>query len=183
MQQARLAKGLSQEALAELSGLTTRTIQRIESSANQPRGSSFVAISQVLNLDQSLWEKRAANGSTIGWFDLVIKIVVLLLVNLAIMSVLGYLTLDSSANTNSRLGAGLIAILLPLVLIALSPTLQARQRVVYFGSGLVVYIILALFKIGFVATFTSSLLPVCCLMLVVLYYGHVILALGNSSSN
>ena len=44
----RLQKGFSQEALAELSGLNLRTIQRIEKGETTPRGDSLQRLSKAL---------------------------------------------------------------------------------------------------------------------------------------
>ena len=49
--QARKQKGLTQEQLSELSGLTVRSIQRIEAGATRPRAYTLKAIAQALDLD------------------------------------------------------------------------------------------------------------------------------------
>ena len=46
----RLKQGLSQEALAELSGLSLRTIQRVEKNESIPRGRTLKKLAQVLTL-------------------------------------------------------------------------------------------------------------------------------------
>lgn len=48
--QARKAKSLSQETLAEMAGVTARTIQRIENNASKPRPFTLQQISQVLEI-------------------------------------------------------------------------------------------------------------------------------------
>lgn len=58
----RLKKGFSQELLAENSGISLRTIQRIENGENVPRGDTLVKIAECLDvpvsdfMDQSLAE-------------------------------------------------------------------------------------------------------------------------------
>ena len=47
----RNRKGFSQEILAEESGLSLRTIQRIENSENVPRGKTLNLICDVLEID------------------------------------------------------------------------------------------------------------------------------------
>ncbi len=47
---ARQQKGYTQEELATLAGLSIRTIQRIESGENVPRGFTLKAIAAALNL-------------------------------------------------------------------------------------------------------------------------------------
>lgn len=49
--QARKQKGLTQEQLSALSGLTVRSIQRIEAAASRPRAYTIKAIAQALDLD------------------------------------------------------------------------------------------------------------------------------------
>jgi transcriptional regulator with XRE-family HTH domain len=44
----RIRKGLSQEKLAELSGLSIRTIQRIENAETEARGDSLIRLSKSL---------------------------------------------------------------------------------------------------------------------------------------
>lgn len=46
----RIRKGLSQEELAENSGLSLRTIQRIENGENEPRGDTLKRLSNSLNV-------------------------------------------------------------------------------------------------------------------------------------
>lgn len=47
---ARKAKGLTQEALAEMLRLNLRTVQRIENSETMPRGSTLNLIGEALGL-------------------------------------------------------------------------------------------------------------------------------------
>lgn len=50
IKEARKLKGLSQEALADLSKVNLRTIQRIESNSNQPHGKTLNLICEALDL-------------------------------------------------------------------------------------------------------------------------------------
>lgn len=54
----RLKKGISQELLAEESGLSLRTIQRIESGQTEPRGDTLKRIASSL---------QATPDDLIGW--------------------------------------------------------------------------------------------------------------------
>lgn len=47
---ARKTKGLTQEELADMAGVTTRTIQRIESGETQPRAFTIKALAEALGL-------------------------------------------------------------------------------------------------------------------------------------
>ena len=45
----RTSKGMSQEELADVTGLSLRTIQRIENNETEPRGDSLKRLAQALN--------------------------------------------------------------------------------------------------------------------------------------
>jgi transcriptional regulator with XRE-family HTH domain len=74
----RIRKGLSQEKLAELSGLSVRTIQRIENGETEARGESLIRLSKSLEvsteeiLDRELIEDESIitimNLSQFGFF-------------------------------------------------------------------------------------------------------------------
>uniref|UniRef100_UPI0030F528A3 helix-turn-helix domain-containing protein n=1 Tax=uncultured Wocania sp. TaxID=2834404 RepID=UPI0030F528A3 len=46
----RKRKGFSQEELTEISGLSLRTIQRIENGETEPRGDTFKRLANALNV-------------------------------------------------------------------------------------------------------------------------------------
>lgn len=50
----RISKGYSQEELAERSGISVRSIQRIENGESTPRGSTLQLISKALEVDLSI---------------------------------------------------------------------------------------------------------------------------------
>lgn len=51
IKQARIKKGMSQEELAELSAISLRTVQRIESEQNEPRGKTLQLICDTLQIN------------------------------------------------------------------------------------------------------------------------------------
>jgi len=51
IKQARIKKGMSQEELAELSGISLRTVQRIENEQNEPRGKTLQLICDTLQIN------------------------------------------------------------------------------------------------------------------------------------
>lgn len=63
----RNLKGLTQEDLANLSGVNLRTIQRIENNQSQPRGKTLILICDALNIDleELLLEAQKFNNSKI----------------------------------------------------------------------------------------------------------------------
>ncbi|MGM0621206.1 MAG: helix-turn-helix domain-containing protein [Bacteroidota bacterium] len=61
----RTRKGLSQEILAENSGLSLRTIQRIENGETEPRGDSLIRLARAFNItpDEIIdWAPEENNG-------------------------------------------------------------------------------------------------------------------------
>ena len=65
----RIRKGFSQEELAEISGLSLRTIQRIENGENEPRGDSVKRLAKVFEVspDEILdWDLYDDKGLLLG---------------------------------------------------------------------------------------------------------------------
>lgn len=62
----RIRKGLSQEKLAELSGLSVRTIQRIENGETEARGDSLLRLSKSLDVStEALLDKELIEDESI----------------------------------------------------------------------------------------------------------------------
>lgn len=68
--------------------------------------------------------------------------------NIFFMMLVGYLTIDSFANSNSRVGALLICFLLPIFIVTRTLNLSGRQRVFRYGTGLIVYFIISIILHG-----------------------------------
>ena len=105
----RKIKGLTQEELAEQAKVNLRTIQRIENSESEPRSKTLQLICDVLEVDikDLLVKQNQKNQKNIG-----IKIsnyFFLIIINMTLMGVFGYLTLDSNANPNSVFAAFLLS--------------------------------------------------------------------------
>ena len=94
--------------------------------------------------------------------------------NLTFAAVIGFLTLDSEANLNSRVGGILVSFLLPLVILFLTPTMSGLERLLKFGTGFILYFIMTMIIQGFVVGFITTLFPCLLIAIVVLYYGGVI---------
>ena len=65
----RKRKGFSQEQLAELSGLSLRTIQRIENGETEPRGDSIKRLAEAFDTpaeELSDWTIKEDNGALMG---------------------------------------------------------------------------------------------------------------------
>ncbi|MFD0990976.1 helix-turn-helix domain-containing protein [Mariniflexile jejuense] len=177
----RKSKGLTQEELAELSKVNLRTIQRIENNKNEPRGNTLNLICDVLEIDSNyLINKIEQNkGEFIG--SLIVNGIFLVLLNLFLMLIIGFLTLDSNANINSRIGALLLSFFIPFFIVLLTQKMNAFERMLKFGTGFLVYIILLLvvqgFREGFGIGFRTGLFLCLIISVGVLYYGKVILKL------
>ncbi len=65
IEDARLAKGLSQEHLADLSNISLRTIQRIEKGIGSPRIYTIKTLAEYLDIDISNLETNLASNVTI----------------------------------------------------------------------------------------------------------------------
>jgi transcriptional regulator with XRE-family HTH domain len=175
----RKAKGLTQEELAELSKVNLRTIQRIENSENEPRGKTLSLICEVLEIDSDYFinKMEKKKGNFIG--SIIINGTYLILLNLLLMAIIGFLTLDSNANMNSRIGAFLLSLLIPFFIVLLTQKMNALERVFKFGTGFLVYIILVMIVQGYPDGFSLGLrtgLFLCLIFSVgVLYYGKILL--------
>lgn len=177
----RKSKGLTQEELAELSKVNLRTIQRIENNENEPRGNTLNLICDVLEMNSDYFTSNIEpnKGKFIG--SLLVNGVFLVLLNLLLMLIIGFLTLDSNANINSRVGALLLSFFIPFFIVLLTQKMNALERMLKFGTGFLLYIILLLtvqgFREGFSAGYRTALFLCLIISVGVLYYGKIILKL------
>jgi hypothetical protein len=95
----------------------------------------------------------------------------LIVLNLALMTIVGYLTLDSEANFNSRVGAALLSFFIPIFIVSKTKNMSGLERMLKFGFGFIAYIIMSLIMVGFPHAFISWLLPCLIFALAVLFYG------------
>lgn len=173
----RRLKGFTQEELAELSKVNLRTIQRIENSKNEPRGKTLSLICDVLQIDKADLQElnKLTQNKTIGVF--VVNGVFLILLNLLLMFIIGYLTLDSEANFNSRIGAFLLSFFIPFFIVYFTQKMSATERILKFGIGFIGYIVMLIFIQGFADGFRAGIrtgLFLCLLMSIsVLFYGKM----------
>ena len=103
--------------------------------------------------------------------NIIVNGIFLITLNLVLMSIIGYLTLDSEANMNSRFGALIVSFLLPFFIVFLTQKLRGLQRFLLFGFGFITYIAIAISAVGFPHAFLSGLFPCLMIALGVLYYG------------
>lgn len=176
----RKRKGLSQEELAEKANVNLRTIQRIEKDKNEPRGKTLHLICEVLKIDS---ESLIQSEKKSQILNKVVNIFFLLVLNLALMSVIGFLTLDSNANLNSKFGALLLSVFIPFTIVYISPKMNDLERMLKFGIGFIIYPILTIILHGFPVGITSGMVPVSLIFLSVLNFGNKIRKVGKNIAN
>ncbi|WP_296618416.1 helix-turn-helix transcriptional regulator [Marivirga sp.] len=176
----RKRKGLSQEELAEKANVNLRTIQRIEKDKNEPRGRTLNLICEVLEIEsQSLIQSEKKSLIV----QKVVNLFFLLILNLALMSIIGFLTLDSNANLNSRFGALLLGVFIPLSIVYLTSKMKSTERMLKFGTGFIVYPLLSLIFQGLPLSLTTGLIPSSLVFISILYFGNEISRAGKSLSD
>ena len=175
IREARKIKGLTQEELAEKSSINLRTVQRIENSESEPRGKTLNLICEVLEIDRSSLEVSSLSHQESSLANRIVNGLFLLALNLILMGVIGYLTLDSNANLNSRVGGSLLSFFIPFFIVVLTRDMKRMERLLKFGFGYLLYFVLVMIVNGFVVGFVTGLFPCLLLSLTVLYYGNEIL--------
>jgi transcriptional regulator with XRE-family HTH domain len=176
----RKVKGYTQEELAELSKINLMTIQRIENDKNEPRGKTLKLICDILEIDPSEFKSNSMNNNNKSVLYILLNIFFYLLLNMILMFVIGFLTLDSEANLNSRIGAFLLSIFIPFYIVYITKSMNPIERVLKFGSGYILYIIMLLFArgliLGFQIGFIRTGLFQCLIISIgVLFYGNYLL--------
>ena len=177
----RKAKGLTQEELAEKSKVNLRTIQRIENNESEPRGKTLSLICDALQIDISELT-IIENEKIIGIGAKIVNGLFLVTLNLVLMGIVGFLTLDSNANMNSRFGGILISIFLPIFIVLLTKKMSGIERMLKFGLGYIAYFILVMITQGFPVGFISGLFPCLLLSLIVLYFGQKLIEFRNHNA-
>ena len=168
----RKIKGLTQEELAEQAKINLRTIQRIENSESEPRSKTLNLICEILEIDSKelVLAEKSNRDNSIG--TKIVNGLFFIALNLLLMGTIGYLTLDSNANWNSRFGGLLISFLLPFFIVLITKQMSGLERMLKFGMGYVVYFILVMVKQGFPTGFMTGLFPCLLISLSVLYFGN-----------
>ena len=171
--EARIIKGLTQEELAELSSVNLRTIQRLENNETAPRGKTLNLICDALQINVE--ELRIEDKPNFNkYLTVITNIFFFAILNFALMGVFGYLLLDSEATLNSRFAGFLLSFFIPIFIVYKTEQMTSVERLLKFGSGFIIYIIMVLIKVGFAIGFLTGLLPCLVISLVILYYGsHV----------
>lgn len=117
--------------------------------------------------------KKATSLKSIG---------VIVLLNLLFVLIIGYLTLDVSANINSQIGAYVLSALLPFLIVTLTPGLSPTKRLAHYGTGIALYLLLALFTVNITHAITCGLIPCLVIFLGLVYAGDKIFPQPRNSS-
>lgn len=166
----RKDKKITQEELAEISKVNLRTIQRIENNQNKPRESTLKLIFDVLEINNTIPEFKQ-NKITRNYAELFFEYMFLIVINLVLMGIIGWLTLDSEANLNSRFAALLLSFFIPIFIVFLTKNINKTERLLKFGSGLFLYIIASIISVGFPTAFLTGLVVCLSIVLFTLFYG------------
>ncbi len=173
--EARKSKGLTQEELADFSKVNLRTIQRIENNESEARGKTLNLVCEVLELNLEDLINNGKSSTRKNFGALFTNIFFLVILNFTLMGIFGYLTLDSDANMNSRFGALLLSFFIPLFIVQKTPKMSGVERMLKFGSGFILYILLVLVKHGFPIGFITGLFICLIISLGFLFYGKRLL--------
>lgn len=104
--------------------------------------------------------------------EIIINWVFLLALNLLQMSIVGFMTLDSYANINSKIGGYLLSFFIPYFIATRTRWMSNTERLVKFGIGYFTYVILVLINIPFPQVFLTGIGPCLMISMAVLYYGN-----------
>lgn len=177
----RKNKCLTQEELAELAKINLRTIQHIENSKSIPRGKTLNLICEALDINTEDIIVHQNEEKKTGSF--IINLFFLIILNLVLVSIVGFLTIDSEANLNSRLAAYLLSFFMSFFIVFKTQKMNADERLLKFGFGFISYFIAMLiihgFSQGVILGFLTALFPCLAIALSILYYGNRILNYQN----
>lgn len=169
----RKSKNLTQEELADLSKVNLRTIQRIENNQNSPRGNTLKLICNVLEIDFPENSEEKIEKS--NYFEIFINYFFLIIINMVLMGIIGFMTLDSWANINTRFAGLLLSFFIPIFIVQKTNNMSRTERTLKFGSGFFIYIIISIIMVGFPKAFACGLLICLSICLLTLYYGNLLI--------
>lgn len=176
----RKTKNLTQEQLADLSKVNLRTIQRIENNENTPRGNTLKLICDALEISIPVSETESIKSQP-NSIEIIFQYFFLIIINLILMTIIGWMTLDSEANLNSRFAGFLLSFFIPIFIVFITPKTTKTERLLKFGTGFLSYIILSIATVGFPTAFVTGLLPCLSISLVTLFYGEIIFNKKNTA--
>lgn len=167
----RKIRGLTQEELAEQSQINLRTIQRIENNENEPRGRTLSLICEVLHIDSEELLISNNDGAKNRMGTLIVNGIFLIVLNLILTSIVGYLTAAAGTNLNSRFGAFLLSFFIPVFIVNMTPKMHGIERMLKFGTGFIAYLAMILI-LGIIRGLETFLIPCLVLSLAILFFGR-----------
>lgn len=170
----RLLLLLTQEELAYQAKINVRTLQRIENNASKPRGKTLQLICEILDIEVSSLS-IAQNNYHKKVINKVITTLFLFVLNLTLIAITGYLTLDINANANSRFGGLLLSIAIPYIVVGFTQNLNGAVRLLKFGLGYFAYFIFILASNGLKVGLLTFLFPCLFLSIATLYFGNYLM--------
>ena len=102
----------------------------------------------------------------------IINLFFLVILNVLLAGVIGYLTLDNAANLNSRLGAILVSFFVSYFIVTKTPSMHGLERMLKFGLAFLVYLIIAVSMIEIPPAVTTGFIPALLICLATLFYGN-----------
>ncbi len=168
----RKLKGITQEELAELSNVNLRTIQRIENNESEPRSKTLSLICEVLQIDLEDVLISDTIDEKIGIGDKIVHWLFLIILNMVLVAIISFLTMDSFANFNSRFASFLLSVFIPFFIVFLTKRMNAMERMLKFGIGMIATFILTMFLHGFPTGWMTGLFGSMMIFLTVLYFGR-----------
>ena len=116
-----------------------------------------------------IWEENSQKKNNIG--TKIINGFFLIVLNLILIGVVGFLTLDSNANVNSLFGGVLLSFFIPFFIVFFTKKMNGMERMLKFGFGYFYYIGLIWINHGFPTGFKTGLFPCILISLSVLFFG------------
>ena len=105
----------------------------------------------------------------------IVNFTFLAILNLTIISILGFMTLDSEANLNSKIGGFLLSFFIPIFIVYQTKNMMGLERMMKFGFGIIVYLFASSIILGIPHSFITGLIPCLVISLGVLFYGKKII--------
>lgn len=171
IKQKRIDKGWSQQELADKTNLSLRTIQRIENNETQPRDITLKLLSDILDL--GTYEQLHQSSPT-SVANQLITVLFYICINFLLMLLIGLFTLDSFATAYSRIAGILLSFFIPYFIVSRTLHLEPLNRLLRFGSGYFVYVILLFvfqgIENGFFAGWNTGLFVGVLISIFTLYY-------------
>lgn len=105
----------------------------------------------------------------------IVNTLFLIILNLVLVAIFNYLTIDSFATDHSRIAAFVLSFFIPFFIVYKTRKIPGLERFIKYGFGFMADIIMMLVIAGFPQGFLSGLIPCLVIALAVLYYGQVLL--------